>query len=65
MEPGLPGQPDEPLAGTIDELGVGWEHDVLGLNRRVDNDRARVLRLDRVGLDRDAEAFLQQHLDPL
>lgn len=53
-EPGRPGQPHQPLAGAMDELGVGGEHDVLRLHSGVDDDPARVLQLHRSGLDRHA-----------
>lgn len=59
------GQPHQPSVGPVDELGVGRDHHVLRLHGRVHGHLARVGRLHRPGLDRNAEASLQKRDDPL
>lgn len=59
VEPHSFRQPHQPLAGAMDEFGVGREHDVFGLNRGVDDDPARVPRLHCSGFHRHRQAFLQ------
>ena len=56
----LAGQPDQHLAGPIQKLGIGGEHRVLGLHRRVDDDPRQLGWLDRVGSGGNRQALLDQ-----
>ena len=57
------GQPHQPLARPVDQLGIGREHDVLGLHGGVDDHPPCILRLHCPGPDRDRKALLQQRHD--
>ena len=61
----LLGQPHQPLARPVHQLGVGREHHVLGLHRGVDDHPREVGRLDRPGLDGNRQALLDQRREPL
>ena len=56
----LLGQPHQPLARPVQQLGVGREHDGLRLHRGVDDHAREVLRRHRVGLGGDRQALLDQ-----
>jgi hypothetical protein len=55
----LVGQPHQPLARPIEELGIGREHHRLGLLRGVDHNPGEVGRLHRRGSGRHRQALLQ------
>ena len=65
IEPCLLRQRHQPLAGPVQELGVGREHDVLGLHRGIDDHPPGVFRAHRPGLHRHGQALLQQGHDAL
>ena len=54
----LPGQPRQPLARPMHELGVGRKGHRLGLNRRIHNDLGEVSRPGRAGARGDRNALL-------
>ena len=58
-------QPDQDLAGAVQQPGIGREHHVLGLHRRVDDDPIKIGRFDRLGLAGHRKALLQQGLQLL
>ena len=58
-------QPHQLLAGPVQQLGVGGERHVLGLHRGVDDHPGQFGRLDRLGLDGDRQALLDQRRQPL
>lgn len=59
------GEPDQDLAGAIEQPRIGREHHVFGPHRGVDDDALEVGRFDRVGLGGDRKALLEQGLQPL
>ena len=65
IDPNLSGQPDQVLARPVEELGIGREHHVLGLNGGVEDHPLGVLRLHRFGLHRHRQALLEKRGDPL
>ena len=65
IEPRLLCKRHQPLAGAVQELGIGREHDVLGLHRGIDDHPPGVLRPHRPGLHRHGQALLQQGRDAL
>ena len=56
----LLGQPNQPLARAMHQLGVGRERHRLGLHRGVDDHLGKVRRLGRAGARRDVQALLDQ-----
>ena len=56
----LLGQPNQPLAGAMHQLGVGGKRDGLRLNRRVDDDLGKVRRFGRAGARGDVQTLLDQ-----
>jgi hypothetical protein len=56
----LLGQPHQPLARPMHQLGVGRERDRLGLHCRVDDHLGKVRRLGRAGARRHVQALLNQ-----
>src|SRR5689334_8427691 len=50
IDPNLSGQPDQVLARAVEELGIGREHHVLGLNGSVEDHPLGFRRLHRSGL---------------
>ena len=61
----FPGQPYQPLTGAVEQLGIGRERHVLGLDRGIDRESRKVARLGRAGPCRDREALLDQRYQPL
>src|SRR5579862_4742554 len=55
------GQPHQPLARPVDQLGVGREHHCLGLHRGIDDHAREVLRRHGVSLGRHCQTLLDQH----
>jgi hypothetical protein len=55
-------QTHQPLARSVDELGVGREHHRLRLHRGVDHNTGEIGRLHRVRPGRNRQALLQQRL---
>lgn len=58
-------QPDQPFAGAMQQPGVGREHHILGLHRRVDGELGKVARPGRSRPGGHAQAFLDQRPQPL
>jgi hypothetical protein len=58
------GELDQLLAGSVHQLGIGREGDVLGLHRGIDNDAGEVCGLHCTGAGRNCQAFLQQRPQP-
>ena len=56
----LLGQPDQPLARPMHQLGVGRERHRLGLNGGVDNDLGEIGRFGRAAAGGDVQALLDQ-----
>ena len=57
-------QPHQLLARPVQKLRVGGERHVLGLNRGVDDHPRQLGRLDRLGLDGNRQALLDQRSQP-
>jgi hypothetical protein len=55
-------KPIEALDGGIQQLGVGWEADRLGLHLGIDRDPRQVLGAQRAGGMRDPQGLGQQQL---
>ena len=60
LHPVLLGQPHQPLARPVHQLGVGREHHRLRLHRGVDHHAGQIGRLHRLGPGGDRQALLQQ-----
>jgi hypothetical protein len=60
--PMLVGQADQPLDRGVQQFGIGWEGDGLGLHRSVDRDSRQIARAQRAALVRDPQALGQQKL---
>ena len=56
----LLGQPDQPLARPMHQLGVGRERHRLGLDRGVDDDLGKVGRFGSASARGDVQALLDQ-----
>ena len=60
FDAGFPGQPHQPLARLMHQLGVGRKGDRLGLHGGVHNDLGEVGGLGRAGARRHGQALLDQ-----
>jgi hypothetical protein len=62
LEPSALGEPDQPLARAVEQLGVGGEGHCFGLHHGVDDYARQVLGLHRLRPGRHRQALLEERL---